>query len=277
MKTLYCLAILLLLGTTNSNAQIPNASFEQWDTDGNPVGWTTSNIPEFISTVMQSSVSVQGASSARGVVVDGGGQNYPPVLISTSPDGYGFPISTRPAALTGFLATTLEPNDGVYMTVSINVGTEPIGVGALIVTNSNTSLSSFTIPIQYISNVMPDSAIIVVQIATSSADLPKVGSSFTIDALAFADAATVEERVTSSELRVTNSSDGYEITCENPTVANTKLDVLDVHGRSAGSLYDGTTDRISVRWNGHNLANGMYILRLTANGAVQYRKIVLAR
>lgn len=279
MKIRYSLVLLCLLFAGVSQAQpVPNGSFEEWDMQGNPVGWITTNSPDAVSPVVKSTMHVAGQFSVEGRVLDFLGFPYPPFLATASESGEGFPLNARPEALNGFIAGQFSGGDAVQITVGVGNGGEDIfGVATHMLSTTTAGLTAFSAPIYYTKEGNADSAIISIQIVSSSQ--VSTGSVFFIDDLSFGDLATgnVKGEGEPTDFTVTYSDKYNEIAFAASSPAFSSLEILDMHGRTVETLYSGVTDQTRIRWAGQGFANGMYFARLTRPEGIEVRKLVLNR
>jgi hypothetical protein len=170
---------LLLGGVIQLSAQVPNASFEQWS-DGNPVGWRTSNNPPQLITVKRITDAREGSAAVRGEVVKAFGMlPVPPALTSGNDDADGFPVEKRYAFFRGYYQFTSVGGDQMLVTIAMLKNGETIG-GGLIYLSAQNTYAPFNIPITYTTKEIPDAAIIAVVIMHPSV-LTHEGSFFVVD------------------------------------------------------------------------------------------------
>jgi len=94
MKKNLLVTFIILSAVSFTQAQIPNADFENW-ANGDPVGWITLDI--LGDAVTQSSDSHSGSSAAKMQIINFFGSSIPPILFS----GY-FTLPEKPGSLTGY-------------------------------------------------------------------------------------------------------------------------------------------------------------------------------
>lgn len=280
MKIFYSLilAILLLAGTSSAQT-IPNGSFEVWGTDGNPQGWITNNAPPVLVVVSRSTTHTDGSYAARGEVLEFlPGQAAPPLLMSGTAEAPGFPINARPGALNGFVSTDLKNGDLFYITVSMMKGQEPVGGNSLAISTSSASFVPFSMPILYANELVPDTAIIMIMIGNDGSGTPTGGSSFIVDALTFgAGTGSVGDQASRLDLNIVDHGRYQEIDFSLGQMGHATLDIVDMNGRTMGTLYAGTTAGEKLRWELGGVANGLYLCRLATSEGVVTRKISVLR
>lgn len=205
-KTLYTIIAALLLAATPLQAQIPNASFENWSDFVDyeePTGWSSLNV---ISAIFGGDFSCEretpGAVGSFGVRIStvevSGFGLLPGLLLSGEPDAPvdGFPFTQRPAALTGQWKAAVQPGDEAIVTVTLSrwnsalEGRDIIGYGQLTVTGTVTNWTAFNVPIEYDLPLIPDTASILIGSSTGDG---VAGSSISVDGLAFVGATGIGE------------------------------------------------------------------------------------
>jgi hypothetical protein len=279
MKYFYSLALAALLIAGNAHAQpIPNASFEAWDSQGNPEGWFTTNVPGLMVTVTQSTDHYEGAFSAQGQPKPfQAGQTFPPVLNSGSIDHQGFAINARPEALNGFLKATLAQGDVVFINVAMTKNGTAVAGGTFTTTTSSSGFQSFSLPIYYIDATVPDTAIIMVTLTNSASGSPSESSSFNIDALAFGAVLGVGDRETGQELTAVDRGNHFEISFRTEEYQTATLDLLDMHGRVVETLFSGVSQGTLINFDPSRLASGLYLCRLITPAGVITKKLSVVR
>jgi hypothetical protein len=280
MKHLYSIILAVLLLTSTATAQIPNGSFENWNTDGNPDGWITTNFVGVATPITKSSTAADGQFSLRGEVLSIFGQPLPAMagtgrMVSESEFILGFPYTNRPAAMNGFFSTQLSALDTLNVIVVFRSGGDSIGVGFFRTGNDVASLTAFSAPIYWIDSRTPDTA--YVMIIVDGEPQPTLGTNFLVDGLSFGPAASVAETGRIGGVEVTAIRGGYELALYLPSLESAKLEIVDVQGRTVETLLNGPAQHERIRWYGDGLANGMYVARLTTSRGVQHQKLLLGR
>lgn len=279
MNIRYSFVLLCLLFAGVTQAQpVPNGSFEEWDSQGNPVGWTTTNNPDAASPILKSTMHVDGQFSVEGRVLEFLGFPYPPVLMAAGESQQGFPLNARPEALNGYIAGQFAGGDAVQITVAVGNNPDDIsGGGTYMLSTATQGLTAFSAPIYYTKEGNAALAVISVQIVSPTQ--PSVGSVYYIDDLEFgaATSASVKSEGEPTDFTVTYSDRYNEIAFASSSPAFSSLEILDVNGRTVETLYSGVTDQHRMRWTGIGQTNGMYFVRLTRPEGIEVRKLVLNR
>ena len=228
---------------SSASAQIPNGSFETWNTVGtydDPAQWITFNGLTSIAGAQPS--CAQGSPGAVG--------NYYATLttrnttfglfagsisVGNSTTGStGFAFTSRPDALTGQWQYAIQPSDsgfvGVYLTKwnSTTMHRDSVGGGVGYAIGTLSGWQALNIPLEYFSTVNPDTAYVFV---TSSLNSPVDGSFIKIDDLGFGAANGMAEQGQVPTLRIFPSlaTDVVDLVADSPIAYVT---VLDLSGRN---------------------------------------------
>lgn len=195
-------------------AQIPNGGFENWTSMGlydDPNGWITFN--GLTSLAGASPSCAQGSPGAVGsyyatVTTQNTSFGLIQGIITTgnsSTGETGFAYTSRPGALTGQWQYGIQPQDTGMVVAYFskwNPGTQhadSVGVGVALLTGNLSGWSSFSVPIQYFSSSVPDTAYVFV---ASSLDNPVAGSFVKIDALGFGGSVGIAETSDNADIEV---------------------------------------------------------------------------
>ncbi len=210
------ITVALILSVGALSAQIPNGGFENWVDQGGyiqPVGWLTYN--DVITTGGPLASVEQGTPGFPGTyhcvitsrAVPSGSPIQGWISAGSTTGEAGFPYTQRPAMLTGQWQYGVQPGDTaeVFMALSkwnsTTSNTEAIAFGTLHVTGNLGTWQAFSVPLEYISTVAPDTAYIQI---VSSVDFyqPVVGSFVKVDDLAFVGTVGIGEVRPTSTLSV---------------------------------------------------------------------------
>ncbi len=267
-----------------TEAQIPNAGFEQW-TAGEPDGWITSNAPGVAVPITQSSTSRSGLFALRGEVT----LAFHPPIVQAGLNGAGFAVSQRHRALTGFYQFLPIGSDELVITATMLHDRRSIGGGVLVVKEAATSYTPFTVELNYLTEEAPDTCMIRMTIIGPMAGLSPPGSMMLLDDLSFTDVVTAREDE-SAQIRIPNrfvleqnypnpfkTSAAIRFSLLSP--AKVKLAVYNQLGQEVALLEDRRLPpgRYDKKWNPVGLVNGVYFYRLYVDGFVETRKLVLLR
>lgn len=269
--------------------QIPNAGFESW-ANGNPVGWTTTNIAGLgVIPVTQVTTSHSGTYALKGAIVPYliAGINYYAYIMG------GYPYSQRSASLTGWyqLAPAAGSTDSLSIATYLYKSKTVIAAGAITVTPSS-SWRQFSLPLYYFSNAVPDSAWTWIMLAAASGSTSgTVGSYFLLDDLAYSGTASAVSAVAgvpgAFALEQNYPNPFNPSTKINFSVAETghvTLKVYNLLGTEVASLVNEQRDagNFTVNWNAAGLPSGMYLYRLSVTSEKgilfdQARKLMLLK
>lgn len=285
------LAIFIVLSIISfTQAQIPNAGFENW-TGGNPDGWITSNIPSFITNVTQSSESHSGSSAAKLVI--GSYFSFPwPGTLSTGSGQTGmsgFPISQRYGSLRGYYKLTSSDTKVLEITIIFNKAENSIGFGEIILSGDVPAYTEFVVPVDYYDPTgteIPDTAIIYMAYL-DTAEVWTVGGGAFIDDLSLGGFVDVKEIVSS------HNPTSYELiqNYPNPFNPSTKIEysipqesfvelkVYNLIGQEIASLVNQQQKAGTYRadFNATGMQSGIYIAKLTAGGFTRSVKMTLLK
>jgi hypothetical protein len=286
------LLLIVLLGAAvislPAMAQIPNPGFETWS-GGDPTGWVSSNINGIVTNVTQSAQSHSGSSAVKGDVVSFFTALLAPV-IQNGQNARGTPYTQRPASVTGYYKFTPQGGDRFGVNVVLfHGGSEgtAVATAALAITAGASSYVQFNAPFVYHTNDIPDTVILQFQIVgpVTGTDY-HLGSTFTLDDLAFAGSADVdgETRTTPVEFQLhQNYPNPFNpvttISYSLPVRGEVSVVVFDLLGRAVSTLasgVDGPGTR-RVAFDGTPLPSGVYMCRLQAGGLVRTTKMVLMK
>ena len=268
-----------------AEAQILNPGFETW-VSGNPDKWLTNNVPGFYTPISQSTDVHAGSSSMKGSVVAYSTSTVAPLAYSGT-SGAGFTAPARYGSITGYLKFTQVSGDSFVVLVMMLKGATMVGIGSYGRGPTVSSFTPFTVPIQYLSGVTPDTAWIEMTIVAGSGQSEThIGSAFTIDDVAYGAVTSVDNEVAGSpgsfELRQNypnpfnpSTSIDYSV----PQKGHATLKVYDLLGNEVATLVNGELERgsYSAVWNAANSSSGVYFYRLTSGSYSATRKLILMR
>jgi hypothetical protein len=280
-RILPALVLVSALTQVSSAQVIPNAGFEDWF-EGNPVDWWTDNIVGLVVPIVQTSDAHGGSSAVMGTVIEFSGNAYTPIL-SAGSDASGFPINFRPEALHGWYKFESDSGDNFSLTFVVMNNGQGIGAGFLYSPIVRTVYTEFVLNVNYNLPDTPDSAAILCLISNS----PRVhiGSSFTLDDLAFGPATGVDDEPILAHAFLLDQNYPnpfnpstlipFEIAGEGLVV----LKVFDLLGREIATLVNEemSPGRYRAEFDATDLPAGMYMYRLQMDGRSETRKMVVLK
>ncbi len=287
--------LLLLLLPAGSQAQIPNASFENWTqtTALNPDGWITFNLTGFAVPITRSTTPHSGQYAVQGSVVNVAYVNelMPAYLYSY------FGYHGRPASLNGWYQFTSAGHDSLEITVALyrNGLSEFVSSGSWSARTSTTGYTQFSIPLEYFSGLAADTAVVWVITANGDNDTVHLGTTFILDDLSF-EGTVAGITPPASQKPITYALDqnypnpfnpSTTIRFALPEAGHVRLSVYNLLGERVAMPVDeirqaGTYDQ---RFDASALPSGTYFYRLevqSTNGSqgqnfVQVKRMTLIR
>lgn len=265
-----------------SLAQVPNGGFEDWSivdtTYLDPNGWITFNdltsLAGALPSCEQGSPGAVGSYYATVTTRNTIFGLFPGLIISGDTAHAGFPLSSRPAALTGQWQYGIQPLDTgaviVYLTKwnTTTQHSDSVGGGAAQLLGSHSGWHSMNIPITYISAADPDTAYILV---ASSLNAPVEGSFVKVDALAFGVSTGVAQLDQVPGLRIWPSPamDQVNVAAADPI---SDVNVLDLTGRTVLAKAMG---REQATLGIADLPTGRYLMQVhMVDGRCQVRSFI---
>ena len=297
MKTnLLFIAAVSLMSTASYAQTIPNAGFENWTTTtfSDPDNWGTFNsttAPLGASTVEQGAPGNPGSFYIKitsktiaplgivpGVAVTG------IINIATQSVSGGFPISSRPAKLTGkwqYMSYGITDTGSVTVLLShwntITHAKDTVSYTHRLLTGMVMSWASFNIILNYqSSSLTPDTAMIV--LAASNAT-PANNSYLYVDALAFTGSVGIDENSSSAKMlsvypNPSSNLLNVSFTLENSS--NVKVQLLDLSGKLLQELNSkSSVGENTLSMNLEGIDNGIYFVRLLTDNGTETKKIVI--
>jgi hypothetical protein len=266
--------ICMLLTATLAQAQIPNGNFETWQGDSVLVGWLSVNT-YLARTTQRSTDAHSGSYALQGMVASFYGAPLVP-LVQSGADGQGFGYTSRAATLDGWYKFSTPSGSGAYffVTVLFEKNNSGFAAGSMHVNAPASSYTQFSVPIDYISGDIPDTAIIQFGIGDSISDDPHLASStFLVDDFSFSGTNAVENQQSSEPMTYTlqqnypnpfnpSTTISFSLAQSGPTT----LIVYDLLGRKVATLIDGemSAGTHSVRFDDTKLPSGVYIYQLAS-------------
>ncbi len=179
-----CFVLCPLFGSLEGSAQVPNGSFENW-TDCEPTGWASGNVCGVFAPITKSSTAQTGSFAARGEVINFFGQSIGPVLQSGA-EGTGFAISERFASVEGSHMFQPVGGDRFGVNVAFYKDGKVVAQGAVAMATSAPSYTPFKVIMNYVSQAIPDNAVIQIMIVglVTGSDF-HLGSVMFVDAVSF--------------------------------------------------------------------------------------------
>ena len=299
MKNL--ILLLLIITAFQVHAQIPNASFENWDNSAGynvPVGWDNMNAmtsPMSVYTCMKGTPGNAGTSYLKLVSQTVSGMGVMPGVavlgvmdmtnMSAPTSMSGVPFTQRPQTLTGMNQYMASGTDKGYMSVILTKWNSAMNKRDTIATawralfGMQMSWSSFQMPLTYTSTANPDS---MMMIMSASGATPASNSYLYVDTLAFSGSVA-------GATGITSPSEGQTVMEVYPNPSSTTMTLLfniqqnitvdiqivDLTGRIITAIEKHNL--IDSRYTIHtsDFAKGAYFVKVEANGSTLTKKIVI--
>jgi len=282
MKSIYLFFGFLLI-CIYAQAQIPNASFENW-TDGSPDGWTTNNNTDY-QWITQDNSAHAGTSGAKSSVLNIGVPVISPLALGTNAEGAHTNIA--PEAIHGWYILNSVSGDYMNAVAGMLNSSGGTGVGDLNITEPSSVYKEFIINMQYLSGVPNgDSIELVFSIfgAGASYDVHD-GSYFVVDDLSYGAQGTTG---------VNEVGTGYNDAIENiyPAPSNgltniiysvsenqkVQVEILNELGQTVKEVLDTdqTPGRYKAQTNNSDLPAGVYFVQLTIGAKQSVTRMIVS-
>ncbi len=280
------LVCFLVLLSSLSLSQIPNAGFENWvtdpDTNFNPVGWETTNSYPVVN-VERFTPGFQGNYAMKVKTISSQGFSLPGVAIMQT--AYNF--SQMPAKFSAYVKSTIMPGDQAFLIVGLMKGDSVVASQDSCTFKIDSTFSQFTyleFRIAAQSSLAPDSLVIIVASGLGSG---QVGTEIIVDNLAFsaggATNVSEEKNLPGAFFLAQNYPNPFNpetvIDYQLPVAGHVSLKVYDLLGREMATLVDTQllAGRYKTTWNAAGAAGGIYFYRIRAGDFVQWKKLVLLK
>lgn len=276
-------------------AQIPNNGFENWTSMGsysNPDGWDqlnnltasasiytcTKGTPGFVGTGYLMLVSkTVGTNVAPGIAVSG------LINISAMKPKSGFPYTGQPQKLTGSWQYMASGADAGFISIiltkwnSTSMKRDTIAKANQVLSGMAMSWATFNINLTYKSSALPDSAIIVL---SASGATPVANSYLYVDNLSFAGSVAginnIDNYVSNINTYPNPTSDNINVELYAQKVSTIKLQLVDLTGKLIKEINVGEVQgNYKHTINTTGISKGVYFLKVTANDAVETKKIII--
>lgn len=298
MKTKLILSSMLF--ATMAFAQIPNNGFEMWTNQGSyntPDNWgnlnpltsaasvytCTKGTPGSVgaSYIKLTSKTVAGLGVVPGVAVSG------TINTSSFTAGSGFPFNGQPVSLKGKWQHMASGTDEGFISVYLtkwNTGTNSRDTVGSAVRNLGAmamAWTSFTININYVSSVLPDSAIIILSASGAGGATPANNSYLYVDDLSFfgGTVGIAENTITINDISIVpNPATNFlNVNYVSKNESEVLIDLIDVTGKSViepirNSSHTGNN---VIQIETTKLSKGIYFLNLKSGDLVKTKKVVI--
>jgi hypothetical protein len=264
-------------------AQIPNASFENWQYSSPPyypISWTTANRIAN-GYVVESSNAHDGTLAARlNSMYNLGGY----VETWDGKTRY-FTNSGNPDALNGWYILNSVGFDELEVIVNTKCSSGANGIDTMITMTPTSVYKQFSACINYTSGCAADSAAIFIELTNANFGATNNGSYLIIDDLSFGPCATsgidgINNGVTLESAYPNPASQFANIIYAIPNTATVSVALYDLNGRKVMDIVDNTNQtpgRYKIPVDVTKLANGVYFYTVSVDGVPYTQKLVVAK
>ncbi len=275
MKTKFIVIILLfsLFNLYYSSAQVPNSGFENWttDIDGNlnPDFWSVmNNTPDF-TTAFQYTPAYSGNFSMRVTTYNPGFGEQPGIAFVE------FPYTCRPTQIHVCVNATVMSGDIGFVMMALSQGDSAVAAMDSCTFKfyvSTNGFECFDFPVSYISDLVPDTATIMVIAGNFGG--AQLGTEVIVDDISFdCNVVDIEEAGATSPASIgknyPNPSSGYTfipITLNNGS--DLSIAIMDMLGKEIKTVSKGfmPAGEHLVKLDINDLSGGIYFYTLSGNG-----------
>ena len=296
MKKYFFTGILVGLMSATSFAQIPNPGFENWtnvSTYSNPDGWATMNNTTTLAGVytatkgtpgnpgsayLKLTSKMVGSAVVNGIAVSGALDS-----INMKPKS-GFPMSTRPANLTGKWQHMISGNSQGSIQITLtrwDSGMKMrmnVGSGSTTLSGMAMSWASFSIPISYTDGANPDTCVITMK---ASGNSPANGDYLWVDELSFTGTVTgidseKQTFLNSVSISPNPAKDIISIDLDLKAPQQVRFEITDITGKLIQSKNIGYVQgQFKQQLDLTGVSKGTYLLKIIGEHGNEIKKISL--
>ncbi|MEL6822172.1 MAG: T9SS type A sorting domain-containing protein [Calditrichota bacterium] len=292
MRYVYRTAIfffMLLTTTLFAQNEVLNPGFENW-TAGQPDNWVTTNVPNLVTNITQSSDAFTGNSSLKGEIGTFQGNPFGPSIQASQ--GFGAPIlniTKNYTQLTGYYKVNITPGTVVVVIstlIDANSGQVATMVDTLSV--SATDWTQFTLDYDYSNGSGGQATQATIQIALGSDGGGfQIGDYYLVDDIALVNPVGIEPIEENGVVNDFQLSQNYpnpfnpttNIKFSIPTSEFVTLTIHNILGIEVARLVNEqlTAGSYVVDWNAADLPSGTYLYTLSTANQQQTRKLMLLK
>lgn len=278
MKNRYPLTLILTLAiAVVAQAQIPNASFEDW-TSGAPDGWTVSNVGDFIS-VLESDDAHEGAKSTLMTVDNQAGFDVGGFMTVPS-----FPHNSVEGSLTGWYKPNFQGGDILSITCTLtDQDQSAVAAGVGSVTGTDNVWTSFQVGLITVTQNDVTAGTISLQIANADGGVfATPNSECLVDELAFGGAVGIaaHEQVSQTMIENVFPNPAEDLTFVQyllPQSAKVSIVVFDMSGKEVMQVLNlnQAPGQYRAEIDTNLLENGLYHIVLNDGTSVQTASLLV--
>jgi hypothetical protein len=293
MKKIVLSITVAFIATSTLFAQIPNNGFENWTSMGsysNPDGWATMNDMTAMSSVYTATKGTPGnvgasylkltSKTVGGSVVNGIAVSGTLNTMTMQPTA-GFPYTGQPVSLTGKWQYMASSAGSVSITLSKwNTTTNQrdiVATGSQTLSGMAMSWASFTINLNYMMSMAPDSCMIVLK---ASGNTPTNNDYLWVDNLAFSGSvAGLNENnspVQGLSIYPNPIQDKINVSFNIQNEKTVALKVTDIDGKLIHTQnFEQISGRINQSIDATKFPKGIYFVTISNESISETRKIVI--
>lgn len=293
----------MLCGMT-SFAQIPNASFENWETRTlfgvqyeDPAGWYTQNFSLLMEGLSAGCTPTTDAHSGTKALKLSNLENpyFAPAYATTmniqgTEFNEKFPIvGLKPYQLKGFYKYMYDANEKDTFTINVMLYKNGLNIGYGFISSDSltTTYTEFTVPIEYFgsdTSVAPDSASISFDISQTKDSILHTSVVMYIDDLSFIGNITtsltdaVQKPKLEASVFPNPAKTRASIHFEQKSQGIASIEVFDITGKKMDTLYfdrNSSAGKHEVDWITENMERGIYFLLIEAADALKVVRVAL--
>ena len=281
--------------STTMVAQIPNSGFEAWTNAGGintPNGWGTLNAMTAPSMTFTAAAGTPGVGSATYLSLTSksiGAANVNGIAVSgilntsTMQPVSGFAYTGQPVSMTGkwqhMIFGSSQGSVSVTLTKwnTLTSQRETVASGLQNLSGMAMSWANFTINLNYVMGVAPDSCIIVLKASGAS---PTDGDYLYVDNLAFSgDISSIilnESLAENITIYPNPAKNDLFVSVTSNTTQNLKIELTNIEGQLMHTELLSTTQGTSIQTiNTSNLSPGTYFIKIIGDNAIEIKKIII--
>jgi hypothetical protein len=286
MKALFLLFVFGVFIFSNTFSQeIENGGFETW-TNGNPVGWDTSNEdiamfgvaavtadtqnPKEGTTALMAKTTATAFFSLSGIVCNGFYEGPNPVNGEVETIK-GEPFTSRANALELWYKCLPMPADSALFAIHFFKAGELIGKGEFVQKDTIAEWTSLNIPILWNSEEFPDTMLILMKSSygtTNQRGNAVAGSSIWVDALMLQNVTGLNQ-INQRLARVYPNPFHHELHIDLKSGSEAWVSIYDISGKKVISKQISHSERLNTQF----LKNGFYVLAICLEGETERLKL----
>lgn len=279
--TLILLSLSLFAVLSVSGQIVPNGDFENWKTNEaggtTPEHWVAEDNTSDVQNVFKVSPGYNSNYAAELVVTSIGGTHKAVFLNSDA-----IPVNKKFNSLTGYYKGLPIKEDSLNIEIKMYKNWNVVGDGSINFSEEQNSFTKFTIPIQYSSGDIPDTALIFIIVGNKDL-INHLGTSYTIDNFNLVDASGINDLQASflsfGDAYPSPASQQINIPFELKQAENISINVFDMLGNKVFSMEDKRflqgTNEINISLS--NFYSGVYYYTISTSNGIAATKTFIVK